>query len=217
MASRTAVMLEGHDVGHRYGARVGLERLSFTLCSPGVVAITGLNGAGKSTLLRILVGLLRPSAGRTTLTLDGRAVASRERRRVAGFASPELHFYEEFSAAENLAFAAEAQGIGAARAVAHEALERVGLAERAGDRVAAFSSGMKQRLRLAFALLRRPPLLLLDEPGSHLDEEGRDLVAQVVAEQGRTGLMVIATNDEREKELAGERIELAGRGLGRPA
>jgi heme exporter protein A len=212
-----AVTLESREVAHRYGARVGLERVSFTLRSPGVVAITGLNGAGKSTLLRILVGLLRPSAGQTTLTVDGQAVAPRDRRQVAGFASPELHFYEEFSAAENLAFAAEARGGRAVRAAAQEALARVGLAERAGDRVTAFSSGMKQRLRLAFALLHRPPLLILDEPGSHLDDEGRELVARLVAAQGRAGLMVVATNDEREKNLAGQCIELAGRGVGRPA
>jgi heme exporter protein A len=73
---------------------------------------------------------------------------------------------------------------------------------------------MKQRLRLAFALLHRPPVLLLDEPASHLDEEGRALVARVVDEQRREGLVLVATNDEREWKLAEQRIELRGRGLG---
>jgi ABC-type multidrug transport system ATPase subunit len=76
---------------------------------------------------------------------------------------------------------------------------------------------MKQRLRLAFAVLRRPPLLLLDEPGSHLDDEGRALVEAVVSEQARSGLVIIATNEEREWRLAAERIELRGRGLGHSA
>jgi len=82
--------------------------------------------------------------------------------------------------------------------------------------VAALSSGMRQRLRLAFALLHRPPILLLDEPGSHLDDEGRALTAAIVAEQRRAGLVLLATNDERESALADSRIELRG-GLGHPA
>ena len=79
------------------------------------------------------------------------------------------------------------------------------------------SSGMKQRLRLAFALLGTPALLLLDEPGSHLDEEGRATVARLVEEEGRTGLVLLATNDEREMRLGAQRIELRRRGLGDPA
>jgi len=136
---------------------------------------------------------------------------------VLGFASPELAFYEELSCLENLTFAAEACGARDRVARASAALERVGLAARARDRVAALSSGMTQRLRLAFALLLRPPLLLLDEPGSHLDEEGRSLVERIVDEEARTGLVVIATNESREWGLAAQRIELRGRGLGRPA
>ena len=127
---------------------------------------------------------------------------------------PELTFYDEFTVAENLGFAGEAMGLDDARGRAHAALERVGLDARAGDRVAALSSGMKQRLRIAFALLSRPALLLLDEPGSHLDEAGRAVVARVIDEQRRSGLVLIATNDEREWRLAERRIELRGPGLG---
>ena len=85
------------------------------------------------------------------------------------------------------------------------------------DRVTALSSGMVQRLRLAFALLHRPPVLLLDEPGSHLDDDGRAMVARVVDQERRTGIVLIATNDEREWRLAEQRIELRGSGLGHPA
>jgi heme exporter protein A len=209
--------VEAVGLEHRYAGRRGLAAVSFTLQAPGVVAITGPNGSGKSTLLRLLAGLLRPTGGRSVVTLGGRAVPPAERRSVLGFASPELAFYEELSCLENLAFAAEARGLRDHAAPALAALERAGLGARARDRVAALSSGMTQRLRLAFALLLRPPLLLLDEPGSHLDEEGRILVERIVDEEARTGLVVIATNESREWELAAERIELHGRGLGRPA
>ena len=76
---------------------------------------------------------------------------------------------------------------------------------------------MKQRLRLAFALLHHPPVLLLDEPGSHMDEEGRVMLAGLVDRERSAGLVLIATNDEREWNLAERRIELRGRGLGHPA
>jgi len=212
-----ALALEARALAHRYGRRRGLDPVSFALEAPGVVAVTGANGSGKSTLLRIVAGLLRASAGDSTLMLGGRAVAPAERRRCVGFASPELEFYDEMSAQENLAFAAEARGLVGPRAAVSEALERVGLSSRARDRVTELSSGMKQRLRLAFALLHRPALLLLDEPGSHLDDEGRAVVGRVVREQRNNGLVLLATNDEREWRLGDERIELRGRGLGDPA
>jgi len=214
-ASAVAVTLVARDLGHRYGPRRGLEPVSFALESPGVVAVTGVNGSGKSTLLRILAGLLRPSRGECRLAIGGREVRARALH--VGFASPDLAFYEEFSAAENLTFAAEARGIAAPREVAAAALARVGLAARAADRVAALSSGMRQRIRLAFALLGDPALVLLDEPGSHLDDEGRGMLQRLVAEARGRALTVIATNDEREWRLADQRIELRGRGLGDPA
>jgi ABC-type multidrug transport system ATPase subunit len=146
-------------------------------------------------LLRILAGLLRPSGGSSRLALAGKEVAPGDRRTCIGFASPELAFYDELSVAENLRFAAESHGIDAPGRAVDRSLERVQLAASARDRAAALSSGMRQRLRLAFAVLLEPPVLLLDEPGSHLD----------------------ATNDAKESALAEERIELRGRRLGDPA
>ena len=213
----TTVLLEAAGLAHRFGRRPALDPQSFRLESPAVVAVTGSNGSGKSTLLRILAGLLRPSAGEASLRVDGEEIAPAARRLCVGFASPDLAFYDEMSAEENLAFAAEARGLPDPRGAARAALERVGLSSRARDLVPELSSGMKQRLRLAFALLGTPPLLLLDEPGSHLDEEGRATVARLVEEEGRAGLVFLATNDEREWRLGAQRIELRRRGLGDPA
>jgi heme exporter protein A len=212
-----ALTLEARALEHRYGARRGLEPVSFSLAAPGVVAVTGANGSGKSTLLRIVAGLLRPTGGSATLTVSGRAIPPADRRAHVGLASPELQFYDEMTVAENLDFVAEARGLKDARRTVAVALERVGLERRARDRVDALSSGMKQRLRLAFALMHGPALLLLDEPGSHLDDEGRAVVARVVRECGASGLVLLATNDEREWRLGAQRIELRGRGLGDPS
>jgi heme exporter protein A len=215
----TAVRLAASGVAHRYGARIALEPLSFDLAAPGIVAVTGANGAGKSTLLRIVAGLLRPARGTTALEVGGETVAPALRRIHVGLASPELAFYEELTAGENLAFAAETRGLTGPHAAVREALATVGLLARADDRVAALSSGMKQRLRLAFAILHRPALLLLDEPGSHLDEAGREVSERICREHARHGLVLLATNDPREMALASRRIELEtrhGRGLGDP-
>jgi heme exporter protein A len=213
-----AVSVRAEQLSHRFGQRqTGIAGLAFAFEGPGTVAVTGVNGSGKSTLLRILAGLLPPSAGSTSVRVDGREVRSRDRRTVLGLATPELAFYEEFTASENLVFAGETRGLASPARAAAEALEQVGLSPRAHDRVSSFSSGMKQRLRIAFALLHQPPLLLLDEPGSHLDDAGRDVVRAVVARQASRGLVLLATNDAQEVQLAGARLELRGNGLGDPS
>ena len=204
-------------LGHRFAPGRGLEPLDFSLPGPGVVAITGINGSGKSTLLRIVAGLLRATRGSCEVMVEGRAIAPPLRRTVAGFAAPELAFYDEMTVEENLRFAAAARGAGPAHAAIAGALATTGLEARAHDRVAALSSGLRQRLRLAFAILHRPALLLLDEPGSHLDLSGREIVERIVEDHRHQGLVLLATNDERELRLADRRIELRSRGLGDPA
>ncbi len=212
-----ALSLEARSLAHRYGSRRALERIDFTLEGNGVTAVTGPNGSGKSTLLRIIAGLLRPSEGEARLAVHGRTLCAGERRLGVGLAAPEMAFYEELSVEENLRFAAEARALSGAAARVATALQRVGLTARADDRVAALSSGMQQRLRVAFAILHAPPLLLLDEPGGHLDDEGRAAIERVIAEHAQSGHVLLATNDEREWRLAGRRIPLRGRGLGDPS
>jgi heme exporter protein A len=213
----STLAFEARGLAHRYGSRRALERIDFTLEGSGITAVTGANGSGKSTLLRIVAGLLRPSEGEARLVLEGRTLTAGERRAAIGLAAPEMAFYEELSVAENLRFAAEARALSDGAARVSSALQRVGLAARAHDRVAVLSSGMQQRLRVAFAILHSPPLLLLDEPGGHLDEDGRAAIEQVISEHARSGHVLLATNDEREWRLAGRRIPLRGRGLGDPA
>lgn len=212
-----ATHLAGERVAHRYGSRHALEPLDFAIDGPGLVAVTGPNGSGKSTLLRVLAGLLRPTVGTTRLAVGGRAIAPRERRHVVGLASPELHFYDELTARENLAFAAEARSLAVPARAASAALDAVGLGSRADDPVSALSSGMKQRLRLAFARLHDPAVLLLDEPGSHLDAEGFADFERAARAEAANRLVVLATNEPREWSLAERRIELSGRGLGHPS
>lgn len=154
-----------------------------------VLLVTGANGTGKSTLLRCLAGLLRPRAGRIDYREDGAPLDAAERRRAVGFVAPELALYDELTAGENLAFFARLRGLPAGRG--GELLERLGVpAQRA---FGLLSSGMRQRVRCAWALLHAPRLLLLDEPFQNLDAAGAERVRDLLAEHLRTGLAVLAS------------------------
>ncbi|PQJ34218.1 heme ABC exporter, ATP-binding protein CcmA [Salinibacter sp. 10B] len=202
--------LTADQLGHRYGSLLLFRRLSFTLENQESLAVTGANGAGKSTLLRILAGVLSPKAGHVTLTVDGEATSDATHPLRVGLVAPYLGLYDSLTARENLAFLAKARRLSNADARMEAALDEVGLSDRADDPVAAFSSGMQQRVKYAAALLASPPLLLLDEPSANLDAAGRDMVERVIARQrDRDGMVVVATNrpDEASRHDRALRIE----------
>jgi ABC-2 type transport system ATP-binding protein len=164
--SLVAAALKVSGLVKRYGANTVLDGVDLELSAGEVRGLIGPNGAGKTTLLRIILGLVTPDAGTVAASAQP----------VAGIIE-EPSFYPYLSARANLEVLAEYdRGAGFDRI--DEALETVGLAGRAADRVAGFSSGMRQRLGIAGALIRRPQLLLLDEPTSALDPDG---VAETVA------------------------------------
>ena len=183
------------DLGRRFGRRVLFRQMAFTLEGGRSLAITGANGSGKSTLLRILAGVLSPSKGTVSLEVDGHAVPREERALRTGLVAPYLNVYDGFTARENLDFLARARRLPRAAVRIATALEHVDLAERADDLVGTYSSGMKQRVKYAAALLAEPPLLLLDEPSSNLDAAGVAMVERVMTHQKAVGcLLVVATN-----------------------
>ena len=191
--------LVADNLGQRFGARVLFRRLSFRLEGGQTLAVTGANGAGKSTLLQLLAGVLTPSKGRVRLCVEAGEVAPDVRPLHAGLVAPYLNVYDDFSARENLAFLARVRRLPEAARRTEAALALVGLEGRADDRVRTFSSGMKQRVKYAAALLAEPPLLLLDEPAANLDAAGLAMVERVIGHQrAEGGLLVVATNDPAE-------------------
>ena len=158
--------------------------------------VTGPNGSGKSTLLRCLAGLMVPQEGTIECRVGGEPLEIAERRRAVGYVAPEVDFYRELSTVENLDFYCRLRGCGAENG--RRLLDELGLPH---DRAAgALSSGMKQRLRWAAALVHRPPILLLDEPLQNLDEPGRRDVVGLLERHLETGLAVVA-NPERLESL----------------
>jgi heme exporter protein A len=188
--------LEG--VGRRFGRRRVFEGLDAVVEHGQALAVTGPNGSGKSTLLLVIAGLLRPSRGRVIATMDGKPLPPQERRQWLGMVAPDLTLYPELTALENLRFFQTIRGRDARDDELIALLERVGLRGRGRDRVGTFSSGMRQRLKYAFALAHAPKVLLLDEPTANLDVPGVSMVEEVIADQRRRGLLVIATNEPEE-------------------
>jgi len=179
----------------RYEALTAVDALSISVAPGEVRGLLGPNGAGKTTLLRMLFGLIRPDAGSVELLgRDFDGLGGEALEEVGGFVE-EPSFYPYLSGAANLSVLAQLDGGHTEDAIA-AVLERVGLADRGEDRVAAYSTGMKQRLGIAAALLRSPRLLLLDEPTSGLDPAGTKAVATLVRELADEGVAVLLSSHQ---------------------
>ena len=196
-------------VSMRFGRRRLFDDFSVEVVPGEPLAVVGANGSGKSTLLRVFAGLTAPTGGAVRLEVGGAAVRPEDVPRAVGFVAPALQLYGPLTARENLRFLASARRLADAERRIAAVLDWVGLGGREDDAVAAFSTGMRQRLRLATALLHDPPVLLLDEPGATLDEAGRSLMTSVIATQK---IVVVATNDPAEAALCPRRVTLGGAG-----
>jgi ABC-2 type transport system ATP-binding protein len=196
-----APILEVIDLHKRYGPAIALEQVTFQVEEGEMFGLLGPNGAGKTTLLSIASGLLEPTAG--AVRIGGRALspADRDARRQIGIVPQELAVYGELTARENLAFFGALYGLSGAalRRKVDEVLVAVGLADRAGDRVDAYSGGMKRRLNLGAALVHGPRLLLLDEPTTGVDPQSRNHIFEEVRRLNALGTTVVYTSHYMEE------------------
>ncbi len=182
------------DLARLFAGRPALAGVTLTIEGGRTVALLGPNGAGKTTLLRLLSTAIRPSYGRVAvdgLDVDRDAAAVRER---VAYLSHATGLYDDLTARENLDFAAAMLGTADASARVTRALDDVGLAPRAADRVGGFSAGMRKRLALGRILLGSPSLVLLDEPYAALDADGMDLIDQLVGAWRAVGVTVLVAS-----------------------
>jgi ABC-2 type transport system ATP-binding protein len=175
-----------------YGELTAVDQVDLTVEAGDVFGYLGPNGAGKTTSLRMMLGLIRPTAG--TVRLFGRdpQLSVKALEGVAGFVEAPS-FYPYLNGRENLRLFASLDG-GDAAARIEESLATVGLAERAKDRVGGYSHGMRQRLGIAAALLRKPRLLMLDEPATGLDPGGMRDMRDLIRELSASGMTVLLSS-----------------------
>jgi len=176
-----------------FGDRTALDGIGFELAAGESLVVLGPNGAGKTTLLRILATLLRPGGGDVRVLgarLPGEAWKVRGR---IGFLGHDALLYRDLSGRENLRFHAQLHGMRGevADARIEKLLAAVGMERRAEQRVAELSAGMRQRIAVCRCVLHEPELLLLDEPDSNLDAEGRELARELIGPgESRTRVLV---------------------------
>lgn len=206
ITSGSNIMLKAVNLTRKFDRKVIFENVNFELTPSSATAITGRNGSGKSTLIKIIANLLIQSSGELSLFDGGEKVKKENVFKYIGFVSPYLNLYDEFTGYENLKIISDIRGSGHGNI--DNVLKRVGLYNRRNDLLKIYSSGMKQRLKIAFAILHEPKIMLLDEPTSNLDLEGISVVDDIANEYKRDRILIIATNDAHERSLCGNEINL---------
>ena len=196
------------QIGKRYQRHWVFKNVDHVFELPGSYALLGANGSGKSTLLRIIAGMQSASVGKLTLSNNGQPIALNECFPFLSFCAPGMELPEELTLREMLQFhftfkkrikqLTDAEMIG-----------RMGLEAAADKQLADYSSGMKQRVKLALALFSDTPALFLDEPCTNLDEAGVQQYLDWIAEFGKDRLVIVASNDAREYAFCQETISLA--------
>jgi ABC-type multidrug transport system ATPase subunit len=195
------------NVSKTFNRELLFTRLNAAFTSGSATAITGRNGSGKSTLLKIIAGLQLPSEGKMELKINQKIIPTEKHYQYLSFAAPYIELIEEYTLQEMLTFYFKLKPL--APYLSLDQLPDLLLLPKAKHKeIRSFSSGMKQRLKVGLAFFTEVPLLLLDEPTSHLDEEGKKWFhknLQLVQDQ-RT--IIIASNEEEEIESCAKKINI---------
>lgn len=200
--------IELEKVAKRYRNEWILRRLNLQLSAEHSYAISGPNGSGKSTLLKILSGYLTPTRGNIHFYHGEKRIESNELYRYLSFAAPYIELIEEFSLLEALQFHQQFQPL-LPGMTTEEFIELLGLPISAQKKVIRYySSGMKQRVKLALGLCADAPLVLLDEPTTNLDRQGMDWYRSLVEQFVGDRLLIIASNVEEDFDFCSQRINI---------
>ena len=188
-------MIEVERLRKSFDSLVAVDDVSFSLAEGEIFGLLGPNGAGKTTTINMVCGVLKPDAGRIVIGGIDIWLEPKKVKQNLGVVPQEIAVYEDLSARDNLNFWGSLYGLSGTdlKARIDESLTRVGLADRANDRVKYFSGGMKRRLNLCMGLLHRPRVLLLDEPTVGIDPQARLNILDVVREVAASGTTVLYT------------------------
>lgn len=201
------IQLQADSLTKRYGKKSVLNGISFSY-EGTILGIAGANGSGKTTLLKCLTGLLKPSSGSVTWKIHGEIINRADLKPHLGYTAPYIQLYEELTVSENLQFLSDL-GNHAGSFGLNELLRKFDADDFADSLYGNLSTGQQQRIKLAASAVKDPSILILDEPGSNLDQQGKKLVENMVHEYAQKGKMtIIASNQSDELKLCNKIIDL---------
>ncbi len=200
--------LELKNLGKIFGRRVVFRNLDYHFTGGQVIGISGKNGSGKSTLLKIIAGIISPSTGKVIHSRNSSVISSEDLHNNIGFVSPYLSLYEEFSAEENIEMICKIRGIKSDKEKIKYYLDKFTIYDRRNDLLKGYSSGMLQRVKFVFALIHNPSLLLFDEPTSNLDNAGKQTVYEIIRDEGKEKLIILASNEDDDLALCNKIIKI---------
>ena len=195
-------MIHVHDITKNFGSMTVLDNVNFSVKGGEFLTIVGPNGAGKTTLIKIMATLVNATGG--TVEIGGFDVkkSPEKVRGIIGVISHNTYLYNELTAGENLKFFGKMYAIPDSDKRVDEVLGETGLSDRKHDRVGTFSRGMKQRLSIARAILHNPPVLLLDEPYTGLDQQASASLESVLNSLTGSGITTIMISHDLKRGLA---------------
>jgi heme exporter protein A len=206
-------MIEIHNLVKAFGSRVVLRGINLTVNEGDFVTLMGANGAGKTTLLHIVATLSKPTGGSVSISGYSTADSATELRRFIGLVSHKTLLYDDLTADQNLHFYARMYDVSHASDRIDRLLNQVGLWGRQHDPVRTYSRGMQQRLAIARAMLPNPPLLLLDEPDTGLDQHAADKLNELLSAVGANQRTILMTTHNLERGLSlGNRVVILAKG-----
>lgn len=191
--STSDVSISVSDLRREFGAVTALDGVDLDVDGPRIVGVAGPNGAGKTTLIRVLLGLLSPTDGSTSVgATDSLSLSAGDRERI-GYMSQDEAVYRDLTVRENVDFFARLYRVGDRAAAVERAISFVGLSDRADDRVSNLSGGMVRRTSLACALVHDPDVLILDEPTVGLDPQLRATMWDAFRERRDDGALILVS------------------------
>ena len=207
----TEAAIKVDNITFAYGDLQAVDGISFEVAPGEILGFLGPNGAGKSTTIKILTGQLTPKTGKAQVLGVDITKDDPEMQAQIGVCFEEKNLYDTMSGAENLKFYASLFGI--KDVDTDELLRRVGLADRAKDRVAKYSKGMKQRLMMARTLVNTPKVLFLDEPTDGLDPVSSQAIRKLIQQEADRGAAVLlTTHDMNEADELSNRVAFINEG-----
>jgi ABC-2 type transport system ATP-binding protein len=201
------------DLRKDYGQVQAIKGISQHIESGQIYGLLGPNGAGKTTLIRLLIGSIKPTSGQISVFGLDPIKKKRQLRRLIGYMPQTPALYEDLTARENIRFFGRAHLGGGFSDKVENAIEFVGLEDRAGDQVYKFSGGMKQRVSLACALVHRPQLLFLDEPTSGIDPKLRESFWQHFHQLTEEGTTIILSTHQMDEAMNCTRLAVLHQGI----